>query len=122
MTLTKKKFRYIAIFFPNNPPPNPGKFFDEFSRRYIDVFGAIEYFNSLSRIIKSNDSSNNVFILKCNLDSLSSTILSLYLLDQELITVSISGTLKQVKKKSHHFHMNFSELQLSVKNSSFEQI
>ena len=122
MTLTKKKFRYIAIFFPNNPPLNPGKFFDEFSRRYVEVFGAIEYFNSLSRLIKSKDSINNVFILKCDLNSLSSTMLSLYLLNQELITVSISGTLKQVKKKALHFYMNFSELQLSVKNSSFEQI
>ncbi|WP_148687162.1 Rpp14/Pop5 family protein [Candidatus Nitrosocosmicus hydrocola] len=122
MTLTKKKFRYIAIFFPNKPALEPGKFFDEFSGRFIEVFGAMEYFNSLSRLIKSKESVDNVFILKCNLDSLSSTLISLYLLNQEIITVSISGTLKQVKKKSHLFRKSFFESQTSIKNPSFEHV
>ncbi|MGD9672188.1 MAG: Rpp14/Pop5 family protein [Candidatus Nitrosocosmicus sp.] len=120
MTLTKKKFRYIAIYIPYDPPLDPGKFFDEFSRRYTEVFGAIEYFNSLSRLIKTKDFNNNIFILKCNLDSLSSTLISLYLLHQELIIVSISGTLKQVKKNTSLFNKNFAGSQLLIKNPSFE--
>lgn len=122
MTLTKKKFRYIAIFFPNKPALDPGSFLDEFSGKYVEVFGTIEYFNSSSRLIKSKDSIENVYILKCNLEFLSSTLISLYLLNQEIITVSISGTLKQVKKKTHLFLRNFFESQISIKNSSIENM
>lgn len=116
MTLNKQKFRYISVFFPNNSQLSPENLFDEFSSRYIELFGAIEFFNSLCRLIKSKDSINNFFLLKCKLDSITSTLVSLYLVNHELIIVSVSGTLRQVKKKSHIFHRNFCASSLTSTN------
>jgi len=119
MTLNKQKFRYISVFFPDNSPLNPENFFDEFSSRYVELFGAIEYFNSLCRLIKSKDPINNFLLLKCKLDSLPSTLVSLYLINHESIVVSVSGTLKQAKKKSHLFRSCFCESSLPSRNSRF---
>lgn len=109
MTLAKKKFRYIAIFFPNNSSSIPDKIIVEFSTRYIELFGTIGYSNSQTRLIKMKDSIDNMLLLKCALDSLSDTLISLYLINQELIIVSISGTIKQVKKRIRLFLRDFGE-------------
>ena len=116
MTLNKQKFRYISILFPNTSSLNSENFFDEFSARYVELFGVIEYFNSLCRLVKNRDPINNVFLIKCKLDSLSNTLVSLYLINRELMVVSISGTLRQVKKKSYLFHKSFCDSSLSSRN------
>ena len=122
MTLNKQKFRYISIFFPNTSSLSPQNFFDEFSARFIELFGVVEYFNSFCRLVKSRDPINNVFLIKCKLDSLSNTLVSLYLVNHELIVVSISGTLRQVKKKSHLFNKRFCDSPLSSRNLSANRL
>lgn len=109
MTLAKKKFRYIAIFFPNKSLSFPDKIFVEFSTKYIELFGTIGYSNSQTRLINMKDSIDNILLLKCALDSLSDTLISLYMINQELIIVSISGTIKQVKKRIRLFLRDFGE-------------
>jgi hypothetical protein len=116
MTLNKQKFRYISVFFPNTSSLNPENFFDEFSARYVELFGVIKYFNSFCRLVKNKDPINNIFLIKCKLDSLSDTLVSLYLINRELMVVSISGTLRQVKKKSHLFYKSFCDSSLSSRN------
>lgn len=122
MTLNKQKFRYISVFFPNTSSLNSENFFDEFSARYVELFGVIEYLKSLCRLVKSKEPINDVFLIKCKLDSLSSTLISLYLINHELMVVSISGTLRQVKKKSHLFHKSFCGSSLSSRNLSSNQL
>lgn len=112
MTLNKQKFRYISVYFPDNSFSSE-YFFKEFSSKYIELFGSIEFFSSLCRLIKNRDPINNLLILKCKLDSVPSALVSLYLLNHESIVVSISGTIRQVKKKSHVFCNNFCESSLS---------
>jgi RNase P/RNase MRP subunit POP5 len=122
MTLNKQKFRYISVFFPNTSSLNPENFFDEFSARYVELFGVIEYFNSLCRLVKSKEAINNVILIKCKLAALPSTLVSLYLINHEIMVVSISGTLRQVKKKSHLFQKSFYDSSLSSRNLSSNQL
>jgi RNase P/RNase MRP subunit POP5 len=109
MTLNKKKFRYIAVFFPCKSSFFPDNIFIEFSTRYIELFGTIGYSNSLTRLVKTKNPIDNILLLKCSLDSLSDTLISLYLISQELIIVSVSGTLRHVKNKIRLFQRNITD-------------
>ncbi|WP_134485079.1 Rpp14/Pop5 family protein [Candidatus Nitrosocosmicus franklandus] len=113
MTLNKQKFRYISVYFPDYSSFGSEYFFKEFSSKYVELFGSIEFSNSLCRIIKNREPINDLLILKCKLDSVASALVSLYLLNHKSIVVSISGTIRQVKKKSHIFRSNFCESSLS---------
>jgi len=99
MTLSKKKYRYIGIYLPESLSLNKSSILEKISERYLGLFGSIDYNKAHIRIIKINDTPNTIVILKCRLESLTNTLISLSLINLELMVVSISGTLKQLKKK-----------------------
>jgi|SRR6476620_10937667 len=99
MTLSKKKYRYVGIYLSDRLTLNKSTILEEISGRYLGLFGSIDYNKAHIRIIKINDIPNTIVVLKCGLESLTNTLISLSLIDLELIVVSISGTLKQLKKK-----------------------
>jgi RNase P/RNase MRP subunit POP5 len=99
MTLSKKKYRYIGIYLSSHLSSNKAGILEKLSNRYLGLFGSIDYSNANIRIIEINDIPNSIVILKCRLESLTSMLISLSLIELELMIVSISGTLKQLKKK-----------------------
>lgn len=111
MTLSKKKYRYIGIYLPGRLSSNKSAILEELSGRYLGLFGSIDYSKANIRIIRINNISNTIVILKCRLESLTNTLISLGLVELELMVVSISGTLKQLKKKIIDFLNYVSENQ-----------
>ena len=99
MTLSKKKYRYIGIYLSGRLSLNKSAILEKISGRYLGLFGSIDYSKANIRIIKINNIPNTIVILKCRLESLTNTLISLSLIDLELMVISISGTLKQLKKK-----------------------
>ena len=99
MTLSKKKYRYIGIYLSSHLSSNKAGILEKLSNRYLGLFGSIDYSNANIRIIEINDIPNSIVILKCRLESLTNMLISLSLIELELMIVSISGTLKQLKKK-----------------------
>lgn len=111
MTLSKKKYRYIGIYLSNPISSNKSGFLEDLSNRYLGLFGSIDYSNTNIRIIEMKDIPNSIIILKCRLESLTNMLISLSLIELELMIVSISGTLKQLKKKILMFLKYVSENQ-----------
>jgi len=99
MTLSKKKYRYIGIYLSSHLSSNKASILEKLSNRYLGLFGSIDYSNANIRIIEIKDIPNSIVILKCRLESLTNMLISLSLIELELMIVSISGTLKQLKKK-----------------------
>jgi RNase P/RNase MRP subunit POP5 len=99
MTLSKKKYRYIGIYLSSRLSLNKSAIIEEISGRYLGLFGSIDYSKANIRIITINNIPNTIVILKCRLESLTNTLISLNLIDLKLMVISISGTLKQLKKK-----------------------
>jgi RNase P/RNase MRP subunit POP5 len=99
MTLSKKKYRYIGIYLSSHLSSNKAGILEKLSNRYLGLFGSIDYSNANIRIIEIKDIPNSIVILKCRLESLTNMLISLTLIELELMIVSISGTLKQLKKK-----------------------
>ena len=99
MPLSKKKYRYIGIYLSSHLSLNKSAILEEISERYLGLFGSIDYSKANIRIIKINNIPNTIVILKCRLESLTNTLISLSLINLELMVISISGTLKQLKKK-----------------------
>ena len=99
MTLSKKKYRYIGIYLSSRLSLNKSAILEEISVRYLGLFGSIDYSKANIRIININNIPDTIIILKCRLESLTNTLISLSLIDLELMVISISGTLKQLKKK-----------------------
>ena len=103
LTLTKKKFRYIAIYIPDDSLSHRNLVINRISDRFVDLFGTIYYSSSRNRIIKSSQLNSNILVLKCSLDTISEMILSIYSIKEDLIIISISGSLKQLKIRSNDF-------------------
>ncbi len=99
MTLSKKKYRYIGIYLSSHLSSNRAGILEKLSNRYLGLFGSIDYSNANIRIIEIKDIPNSIVILKCRLESLTNMLISLSLIELELMIVSIAGTLKQLKKK-----------------------
>jgi RNase P/RNase MRP subunit POP5 len=99
MTLSKKKYRYIGIYLSSHLSSNKVGILEKLSNRYLGLFGSIDYSNANIRIIEIKDIPNSIVILKCRLESLTNMLISLSLIELEFMIVSISGTLKQLKKK-----------------------
>ncbi|MDN5846080.1 MAG: Rpp14/Pop5 family protein [Candidatus Nitrosocosmicus sp.] len=115
MTLSKKKYRYVGIYLSDRLSSNRSAILEELSERYLGLFGSIDYSKANIRIIKINNVPNTIVILKCRLESLTNTLISLGLIELELMVVSISGTLKQLKKKIFDFLKYVSENQKGLK-------
>ena len=111
MTLSKKKYRYIGIYLSDCLSLNKSAILEKISERYLGLFGSIDYNKAHIRIIMLNNIPNAIVIFKCRLESLTNTLISLSLIDLELMVVSISGTLKQLKKKILTFLSYVSENQ-----------
>lgn len=103
LTLTKKKFRYIAIYILDDSLSHRNLIINRISDRFVDLFGTIYYSSSRNRIIKSSQLNSNILVLKCSLDTISEMILSIYSIKEDLIIISISGSLKQLKIRSNDF-------------------
>jgi RNase P/RNase MRP subunit POP5 len=115
MTLSKKKYRYIGIYRSEYLTLDKSAILEEISERYLGLFGSIDYNKANIRIIKINDIPDTIVIFKCRLESLTNTLVSLSLVELELMVVSISGTLKQLKKKILTFLNYISENQKGLK-------
>ena len=111
MTFSKKKYRYIGIYVSSRLSSNKSRILEELSNRYLGLFGSIDYNNANIRIIEIKDIPNTIVILKFRLESLTNILISLSLIELELMIVSISGTLKQLKKKILTFLNYLSENQ-----------
>jgi RNase P/RNase MRP subunit POP5 len=118
MTLSKKKYRYIGIYLYGRLSSDQSAILEDLSGRYLGLFGSIDYSNANIRIIKMNNIPNAIVILKCRLESLTNVLISLNLIDSKLMVVSISGTLKQLKKKILAFLDFVSENQKDLKFNS----
>lgn len=103
MTLTKRKYRYIGVYISDNLLSNNIDILDKFSNRYLGLFGSIDYNNSHTRIIKINNIDKNIVVLKCKLDNLTNALLTLQLIDLDILVISVSGTLKRLKKRIYEF-------------------
>lgn len=121
MTLSKKKYRYIGIYLSSRLSSNKPGILEELSARYLGLFGSIDYSNANIRIIEVRDIPNSIVILKCRLESLTNMLISLSLIELELMIVSISGTLKQLKKKIltflNYVSENQEDLMFNLKDS-----
>ncbi len=121
MTLSKKKYRYIGIYLSGRLSSNKSEILEELSGRYLGLFGSIDYSKANVRIITINNMPNSIVILKCRLEALTNILISLGLVELELMVISISGTLKQLKKKIIDFLNFVSEnqkgLTLNIKDS-----
>lgn len=121
MTLSKKKYRYIGIYLSDRLSSNKPGILEELSNRYLGLFGSIDYSNANIRIIKINNNPNDIVILKCRLEYLTNILISLSLIELELMIISISGTLKQLKKKIlvflNYVSENQKDLMFSFKDS-----
>lgn len=103
MTLIKQKYRYIGIYLTTDFILSNSSLFEKFSYRHIGLFGVLDFNNSNIRFIHIKDFEKNSVVLKCRLESVPNIILSLNLLDPEVIVHSSSGSIKKLKKKINEY-------------------
>jgi RNase P/RNase MRP subunit POP5 len=64
-------------------------------RRCSDLFGSVATENAAIRLVKSE--SNDVTIIKCRLDQLENVLVAIALSDPPVVTIGMSGSLKQLR-------------------------
>ena len=106
MTLTKKKFRYVCIYLQYDDNLVYSNFRKDFYKRLAGLYGSIDFHKSNIRIVNLVGVSNKFLIIKCMLQNINNVLLSLYFANYPVFILSISGTIKQVKKKIHEFLSN----------------
>jgi RNase P/RNase MRP subunit POP5 len=105
MTLTKKKFRYVCIYLQHDDNLVYSNFRRDFYKRLAGLYGSIDFHKSNIRIVNLVGVSNKFLIIKCMLQNINTVLLSLYFANYPVFILSISGTIKQIKKKSMSFYL-----------------
>ena len=103
MTLTKKKFRYVCIYLPQDDTLIYSNFRKDFYKRLTGLYGSIDFHKSNIRIVNLVDVSKKFLIIKCMLEYINNVLLSLYFANYPVFILPMSGTIKQVKKRIQEF-------------------
>ena len=92
----REKRRYVAIMYDENSIYRPFQLHEKIGIRFKELFGV---FQMQSALLKLYDSEfGNVMIVGCKLKYLDYFLVSLVLGEPSLTVVSISGTLKRLRK------------------------
>lgn len=92
----REKKRYVAIMYDESGTYRPFQLHERIGVRFKELFGI---FQMQSAILKLYDSDfGNIMIVRCKLKYLDYFLVSLVLSEPSLTVVSISGTLKKIKK------------------------
>ena len=89
----RAKRRYLSIL--HETPASEAV--DSIIKRCSDFFGSIATENAAIRLVKSE--SNNVTIIKCRLDRLENVLVAIALSDPPVVTLDMSGSIKQLKRR-----------------------
>jgi RNase P/RNase MRP subunit POP5 len=66
------------------------------TRRCSELFGSIAAEKAAIRLVKSEDS---IAIIKCRLDKLDGVLVSIALTDPPVVTLDMSGSMKQLQRR-----------------------
>ena len=65
------------------------------TRRHLELFGSIAAEKAAIKLVKSNDAA----IIKCRLDQLDSVLVATALADPPMMTLDMSGSVKQLQRR-----------------------
>jgi RNase P/RNase MRP subunit POP5 len=92
----REKRRYVAIMYDESGIFRPFQLHERIGIRYKELFGI---FQMQSAMLKMYDSEfGNIMIVRCKLKYLDYFLVSVVLSEPSLTVVSISGTLKRLRK------------------------
>lgn len=92
MLKRRAKHRYLCMLFK-------GESIDAITlikKRHLELFGAIATERADIRLIRSED--NSLAIIRCRLEQIDSVLASSSLTEKPMLTLGMSGTLKQLRK------------------------
>lgn len=92
----KEKRRYVAIMYDEDGNYRPFQLHEKIGIRFKELFGT---FQMQSAVLKLYDSEfGNILIIGCKLKYLDYFLVSLVFCEPSLTVVSVSGTLKRLRK------------------------
>ena len=92
----REKRRYVAIMFDDNAKDRPFQLNEKIGIRFKELFGVFQMQSAMLKIYDSDF--GNIMIMGCKLKDLDYFLVSLVLGEPSLTVVSISGTLKKLRK------------------------
>lgn len=95
MLKRRPKRRYLAIV-------QAGKSSDPtaaIKERFSELFGTIAAENAALRLVEQRE---NEYIIRCTKDQLENILVAIALVDPPVITIDISGTIKQLKSRRQY--------------------
>lgn len=96
MVLNRRaKRRYLSIM--HTAPANEAV--NTIIKRCSDLFGSVATENAAIRLIKSENNNNSITIIKCRLNQLENVLVAIALSDPPIVTLDMSGSIKQLKRR-----------------------
>ncbi len=92
----REKRRYVAIMYDDNAKNRPFQLNEKIGIRFKELFGVFQMQSAMLKIYDSDF--GNIMIIGCKLKYLDYFLVSLVLGDPSLTVVSVSGTLKKLRK------------------------
>ncbi len=92
----REKRRYVAIMYDDNAEDRPFHLNEMIGIRFKELFGVFQMQSAMLKIYDSDF--GNIMIMGCKLAYLDYFLVSLVLGEPSLTVVSISGTLKKLRK------------------------
>lgn len=92
----REKRRYVAIMFDDDAKDRPFQLNEKIGIRFKELFGVFQMQSAMLKIYDSDF--RNIMIMGCKLKYLDYFLVSLVLGEPSLTVVSISGTLKKLRK------------------------
>jgi hypothetical protein len=107
----REKRRYLAIMYDENSLYRPFQLHEKIVERFKELFGVIH--SELATLKLYDSEIGNIFFVGCKLKYLDYLLLSLSMTQPSFTVVSISGTLKKLRK-------NVSRLEIrNIKNNAY---
>jgi len=88
----RPKRRYVSVVRTGEPIDSA----KAVKKRFCELFGTIATEKAAIRLIEQ---SGNESIIKCTLEQLENVLLSITLLDPPAVTIGVSGSVKQLRKR-----------------------
>ena len=92
----REKRRYVAIMYEDNAKNRPFQLNEKIGIRFKELFGVFQMQSAMLKIYDSDF--GNIMIMGCKLKYLDYFLVSLVLGEPSLTVVSVSGTLKKLRK------------------------
>ena len=92
----REKRRYVAIMYDDNAKNRPFQLNEKIGIRFKELFGVFQMQSAMLKIYDSDF--RNIMIMGCKLKYLDYFFVSLVLCEPSLTVVSVSGTLKKLRK------------------------